>query len=105
MVSGQLAVLPIVLVDTLPNPFPKPKFEMGQYVVWANTSTQDHGYVIGLVYSSAAIHQVTGYHYAVKLHPGSPSSSDIQADWAFEEDLALLAPLPEHHRQLLNEGG
>lgn len=102
MSSSQLAAPPVALIGALPDPFPKPKFEMGQHVVWANTSTQDHGYVIGVVYSSAATHEVTGYHYAVKLHGDSPSSPDIQADWAFEEDLALLASLSNHHRESLN---
>ena len=91
MTQPKYFLAPITLPDPPPNNFPSPKFHIGQEVIWANTPTHGFGQVIGLVFAAGVSVQVEGYHYAVRLSAESSSSADCLADWAFEEDLELMA--------------
>ena len=82
---------PVLLPEQTPDPLPTPKFQLGQQVQWANVPAHDFGCIIGLVWAAAASTQASGYHYAVQLDTASSSKQfGIDADWGFEDDLALL---------------
>jgi len=81
----------VVLPPKMPDPFPTPKFQIGQLVQWAHISTKDFGTIVGVAYSSEASTQGLGYHYAIQISPTSPSFEDgITSDWGFEDDLELV---------------
>lgn len=79
-----------------PPPFylPAPKFQIGQRVYWKALSNPDFGHIVGVVWATEASVRAIGYHYSVLLEPDSPSSSFIQLDWAFEDDLAAMTAHP-----------
>lgn len=82
---------PVILSGSMPEPLPTPKFQIGQQICWANVPAHDFGCIIGFVWATAASTQANGYHYAVQLDAASPSQQfGIDADWGFEDDLALL---------------
>lgn len=89
--NSQLIITPIGLAAPLPEQFAVPKFEIGQTVLWARVDTHGFGRVIGLVYAHSVSVEGVGYHYAIALDDNSPSRSDCAADWAFEDDLELVA--------------
>ena len=67
-----------------------PKFSIGDEVVWAYVEAHDYGVVVSRVWTTRSVHQVTGWHYLVCLHPNSFSYSFCKQDWAYEQDLQLL---------------
>lgn len=101
MSLNPLLVSPIALPEPFPEHLPAPKFQIGQKVLWAQVSSHGFGEVIGIIFASSISVRATGYHYAVRLDPSSPSRTDHVADWAFEEDLELI----ETHAHLLEHPG
>lgn len=73
------------------SPYHPPKFSIGDEVVWAYVEAHDYGVVIGCVWTTRSVHQVTGWHYLIRLHPNSFSYSFCKQDWAYEQDLQLLS--------------
>lgn len=88
---ARLIVSPIQLVADLPQQFTSPKFQIGQAVIWARVSSHGFGRIIGLVFAQSVSVEAIGYHYAIALDDQCLSRADCVADWAFEEDLELLA--------------
>lgn len=86
-----LILTPICLATSLPHQFAAPKFEIGQTVLWSRVDTHGFGRIIGLVYARSVSVSIEGYHYAIALDDNSPSRADCAADWAFEDDLELVA--------------
>ena len=68
-----------------------PKFSIKHEVVWANVEAHDHGTIIGCVWANQTSCKASGYHDLIQLAPTSDSYSFCQQDWAFEQDLELLA--------------
>lgn len=97
--SPNLLISPIALPEPFPQGLPAPKFQLGQKVVWSQVPTHGFGEIIGIIFASSISVRATGYHYAVRLDPSSPSRADQLADWAFEEDLELL----KTHAHLLGQ--
>jgi hypothetical protein len=90
-----LSIPPVVLPEQMPQRLPAPKFQLGQTVKWACVPTGDYGRVVGVVYGNEGSVRETGFHYAIQLDLNSPSYADgTRSDWAFEEDLELLPPIP-----------
>ncbi len=80
----------IVLTQEEGNPQHLPNFSIGSSVVWAYVLAHDYGVVIDRVWTTETVHNVTGWHYLVRLHPNSSSYPFCKEDWAFEQDLQLL---------------
>lgn len=80
----------IVLTQEERSPQHLPKFSLGSLVVWAYVSAHDYGVVIDRIWTTETVHNVTGWHYLVRLHPNSSSYPFCKEDWAFEQDLQLL---------------
>lgn len=95
--DSRLILAPIQLAAFLPKQFAVPKFQIGQMVVWARVPSHGYGTIVGLSYAHSVSVVASGYHYLIALDENSPSRVDCVADWAFEEDLELLAT----HAQLL----
>lgn len=78
------------LPETLPAALPQPKFRLGELVQWQAVPQPDFGQVIGVFYTHAASHWVTGLHYLILLADRSPSRTICTHDFAFEDDLESL---------------
>jgi hypothetical protein len=85
--NSRLIITPIQLVESLPEQFVEPKFQIGQSVFWARVPTRGFGRIIGFVFAQSINVQATGYHYAIAFDDHSSSRADCLADWAFEDDL------------------
>ncbi len=68
-----------------------PKFSIEQQVVWADVQAHDHGTIIGYMWANQTSCKALGYHYLIKLAPTSVSYAFCNRDWAFEQDIELLA--------------
>ncbi len=73
------------------SPQNSPKFALAREVVWANVEAHDRGTIIGCVWANQTSCKALGYPYLIELAPTSESYSFCQQDWAFEQDLELLA--------------
>ncbi len=90
-----ISIPPVTLPEQAPEPFPEPRFQLGQTVQWSCVPSQDFGHIIGIAFGTEGSVQATGYHYEIVLDPISPSFADrIMTDWGFEDDLALVTPNP-----------
>lgn len=89
--DSRLILTPIQLAVSLPKPVAIPKFQIGQTVVWTQVPSHGYGTIVGLSYAQSVSVVAHGYHYLIALDDNSPSRLDCAADWAFEEDLELLA--------------
>ena len=86
-----LSIPPETRLEQAPEPFPEPRFQLGQTVQWSCVPSQDFGRIIGIAFGTEGSVQATGYHYKIALDPSSPSFTDgITSDWGFEDDLALV---------------
>jgi hypothetical protein len=89
----------VILNNSMPTHFNQPnnsqqhspKFSIGDEVVWAYVKAHDSGIVINRVWTTETVHKITGWHYHIRLHSNSSSYPFCKEDWAYEEDLELLA--------------
>lgn len=81
---------PFALPEDIPETFPQPKFELGEWVRWFQVPNPDFGRVIGVLYTHEASCMATGLHYLVLLDQQSPSHNITSYDFAFEEDIEKL---------------
>jgi hypothetical protein len=88
----QLIITPICLPASLPEQFASPKFGIGQRVGWSQVSSHGASRIVGLVFAQSVSVVAEGYHYAIALDEDSLSRVDCPIDWAFEDDLELVAP-------------
>ena len=94
--------LPITLLQQIPEPFPQPRFRLGDKVRWSNVPKPDFGHIIGVIYSDEASCRVIGLHYLILLDEKSPSRSICTHDFAFEDDIDWLEP--SHSAEMLQRG-
>ncbi len=84
----------LLLPDTFPSRLSSPKFKIGDRVRFVPMPAEDFGIITGLQFAPAEHLQDWAWRYVVWLDDQSPSRQWTCSDFAWEDDLQLLAPTP-----------